>query len=245
MATTDAPVDEQAIRERLEQVRERIEQACRRAGRRSDEVTLVAISKTFPLDVVRAGLALGLRHFGENRARELRDKARQLPGIGGSGDPCWHMVGHLQTNKAKFIARHADRFDALDSLRLAEELDARAAKNDRVLPCLVQVNISGAGQKYGLSPEETHAFLDELARFEHLAVDGLMGMASFTDDPEEVRGEFRCMRELFATYDASNNPCVRMKELSMGMSADYEVAIEEGATQVRLGSALFGARDYA
>ncbi|MFO8098094.1 MAG: YggS family pyridoxal phosphate-dependent enzyme, partial [Salinibacter sp.] len=184
---------------------------------------------------------------GENRARQLRDKARVRPGAFKGGDLVWHMVGHLQTNKAKFVARHADWFDALDSPPLAEELDKRAGYNERTLPCLVQVNISGQEQKYGLSPEDTHAFLDQCAEYERLEVRGLMAMASFIDTPEDreqVRGEFRLARELFETYDARNNPQVEMAELSLGMSGDFEIAIEEGSTMVRIGSALFGPRDY-
>jgi hypothetical protein len=203
----------------------------------------VGVSKTFPLAAVEAGLEVGLRHFGENRARELRDKARQRPGAHAGGHVHWHMVGHLQTNKAKFVARHADRFDALDSPRLAEELDKRAAKNDRVLPVLAQVNIAGAEQKYGLAPDDVHAFLDACAAYEHLRVVGLMAMASFVDDPEAVRPQFRRMRELFDAYDASAVPNVRMDVLSIGMTNDFEVAIEEGSTEVRIGRALFGPRD--
>lgn len=238
------PIDVQAIAERYASVRERIEQACQRAGRRADEITVVGVTKTFPLEVVEAGYEVGLRHFGENRARELRDKARQRPGRFNDGDLAWHMIGHLQRNKAKFIARHADFFQCLDSPRIAAELDKRAAKNDRVIPCLVEVNISGDAQKYGLAPEKTHEYLDHLAQYEHLAVKGLMAMASFVDDPEDVRPEFRQMRELFETYDARHNPRVEMETLSLGMSNDFEVAIEEGSTMVRLGSVLFGPRDY-
>lgn len=243
MAETQS-VDIQAIADRYAAVRERIEQACQRAGRRAEDITLVGVTKTFPLAVVEAGYEVGLRHFGENRARELRDKAKQRPGRFNGGDLNWHMIGHLQRNKAKFVARHADFFECLDSPRLAEEIDKRAAKNDRVMPCLVQVNISGADQKYGLSPDETHAYLDRLAEYEHLDVRGLMAMASFTKDPEDVRPQFRQMRELFETYDARYNPRVTMDTLSLGMSNDFEVAIEEGSTMVRLGSALFGPRDY-
>ena len=236
------------IAERMAQVEARIEAACQRAGRRRDEITLVAVSKTFPLEAIRAAREAGLRRFGENRARELRDKAGVLPGkfLGGDGGNAveWHMVGHLQTNKAKYVARHADFFQALDSLRLAEELDKRAAKNDRQMPCLAQVNIAGAEQKYGLAPEETHNFLDQLAGCEHLRIEGLMAMASFTEDESVVRGQFRRVRRLFDAYDASANPRVEMKHLSMGMSGDFEIAVEEGATMLRLGSALFGPRDY-
>jgi hypothetical protein len=237
-------VSVEAVAERVQLVRERIGRACARVGRSPDELTVVAVSKTFPMLAVESAREAGLEHFGENRARQLRDKARERPGAFKGGDVTWHMIGHLQTNKAKFVARYADWFDALDSQHLADELDKRAAKNNRVLPCLVQVNVTGQEQKYGLDPEETHAFLDRCAQYEHLAVRGLMAMASFVDDPEEVRGEFQAMRELFETYDASANPRVEMAELSIGMSNDFEVAIEEGSTMVRLGSAIFGPRDY-
>ena len=234
----------EAVAERVQSVRERIAQACERAGRSPDDITIVGISKTFPMQAIESGKQAGLDHFGENRARQLRDKAGARPGVFEGGDVMWHMVGHLQTNKAKFIARHADWFDALDSPRLAEELDKRAAKNDRVLPCLVQVNITGQDQKYGLDPEETHDFLDHCAQYDHLDVRGLMALASFVDDPEDVRDEFRRMRELFETYDASENAQVEMAELSIGMSNDFEVAVEEGSTMVRIGSDIFGPRDY-
>jgi pyridoxal phosphate enzyme (YggS family) len=228
----------------MRSVRERIVRACERAGRSPDEITIVGISKTFPMQAIDSGKAAGIDHFGENRARQLRDKARTRPGRFKGGDVVWHMVGHLQTNKAKFVARYADWFDALDRLPLAEELNERAEKNNRVLPCLVQVNISGEEQKYGLDPTEVHDVLDQCAQYEHLAVKGLMAMASFVDDPEDVRGEFQQARELFETYDATKNPRVDMEELSIGMSNDFEVAVEEGSTMVRIGSAIFGPRDY-
>lgn len=243
MPTLDDQITTEAITERLRSVRERVAQACERAGRTS-EPTIVGVSKTFPLAAVEAGLDAGLTHFGENRARELRDKARQRPGAFKGGDVAWHMIGHLQTNKAKFVARYADWFDALDRPALADELNERAAKNNRVLPCLVQVNITGQEQKYGLAPEATHDFLDQCAQYEHLAVKGLMAMGSFVDNSEEVRSEFRAMHTLFDTYDDETNPRVDMEELSIGMSNDFEVAIEEGSTMVRIGSAIFGPRDY-
>lgn len=243
MAELQEQLSVEAVSQRLATVQDCIAQACERAGRPND-VTIVGVTKTFPLAAVEAGAAAGLTHFGENRARELREKARERSGVFNGGDIRWHMIGHLQTNKAKFVARHADWFDALDSPRLADELDKRAAKNNRVLPCLVQVNISGEEQKYGLDPEETHDFLDHCAEYEYLAVKGLMAMASFVDDPEDVRGQFRRMRELFDTYDADGRSGVEMQELSIGMSNDFEVAVEEGSTIVRLGSALFGPRDY-
>ena len=234
----------EAVAERMQSVRERIAQACGRVGRSPDEITVVAISKTFPLQAIESGQAAGIDHFGENRARQLRDKARERPGAFEGGEIKWHMVGHLQRNKAKFVARHADWFDALDSPRLAKALNKRAAKNDRGIPCLVQVNITGDEQKYGLDPGETHEYLDHCAQYDHLDIKGLMALASFVDDPEDVRGEFQRMRELFETYDATGNPQVDMQELSIGMSNDFEVAIEEGSTMVRLGTSVFGPRDY-
>lgn len=234
----------EAVQRRVRSVRERIAQACERAGRSGEDLTIVAVSKTFPMQAIESGKQAGLDHFAENRARQLRDKARARLGAFKGGDVVWHMVGPLQRNKAKFVARHADWFDALDRSALAEELDKRAAKNNRVLPCLVQVNITGQEQRYGLAPTEVHDFLDHCARYEHLAIRGLMALASFVDDPEDARGEFRQMRELFETYDASNNPRVEMTELSIGMSNDFEVAIQEGSTMVRPGSAIFGPRDY-
>lgn len=234
----------EAVAERMRSVRERIARACDRAGRSRDDITVVGVSKTFPMQAIASGLEAGIDHFGENRARQLRDKARTRPGAFKGGDVHWHMVGHLQTNKAKFVARHADWFDALDSLHLAEELNERAEKNNRTLPCLVQINITGEEQKYGLDPEDTHEFLDRCASYEHLAISGLMALASYVDDPDDVRDQFRLVRDLFETYDAANNPRVEMEELSIGMSNDFGVAIEEGSTMVRIGSAIFGPRDY-
>ena len=240
----EAQIRPDAVHERVQSIQARIAQACERAGRSPNEITVVAVSKTFPMQAIASGTGAGLKHFGENRARQLRDKAKARPGAFEGGDIKWHMVGHLQTNKANFIARHADWFDALDSPRLAEELDKRAAKNDRTIPCLVQVNITGDEQKYGLDPSETHDYLDHCAQYDHLAIRGLMALGSFVDDPEEVRGEFQKMRTLFDTYDASDNPQVEMAELSIGMSNDFEVAIEEGSTMIRLGTSIFGPRDY-
>ncbi len=246
MPETTDQISREAIAARLEDVRERVAQACERTGRDSPP-TIVAVSKTFPMRAIANARDLGLEHFGENRARQLRDKARERPGAFKGGDLVWHMVGHLQTNKAKFIARYADRFDALDSPHLAEELNTRAGYNDRTIPCLVQVNITGQEQKYGLPPERVHDFLDQCADYERLNIRGLMALASYIEAPEDesqVREEFRLARTLFETYDAAGNPQVQMEELSLGMSNDFEIAIEEGSTMVRLGSGLFGPRDY-
>jgi pyridoxal phosphate enzyme (YggS family) len=240
---TETQVDKSTITARLQDVEERIRRACDRAGRERDEITVVAVTKVFPLEVARAARAVGLRDLAEARGRELRDKAREMPGETEGGEGVrWHMVGHCQTNKAKFVARHADVFHALDSDRLADELDKRARKNERTLPCFVQVNTSGEESKYGLEPSETHDFLDRMVERDHLRVPGLMMLASFADDPETVRPEFERLRELQASYADEKHPTVDLQDLSMGMSNDFEVALEEGATHLRLGTALFGPR---
>lgn len=242
--TTDLVSD---IRARAETVRARIAAACERAGRDPSAVRLIAVTKTFPAEVVRAGIEAGLTDFGENRVQELEEKAGAVPGTVGGGSIRWHLIGSLQRNKAKKAVEIADAFHALDSDRLAKELDKRAAAAGRVLPCFVQVNVSGEDTKSGFAPEDVHAFLDRLAAFEHLRVVGLMTLAApvETDDELEtvVRPQFRRLRALAESYDASANPRVALERLSMGMSGDFEVAVEEGATDVRLGSVLFGARE--
>jgi pyridoxal phosphate enzyme (YggS family) len=241
----DVQIEPHAVEERLEAVRERIARACQRAGRREDEVTLVGVTKTFPLEAAHAAREAGLLDFGENRVQELTEKVEALPGEYLGGDVRWHMIGHLQRNKAKDVVACADLFHALDSLRLAKELNKRARQEGRVMPCLVQVNVSGEESKFGLDPDDTRSLLDRLAPFENLRVLGLMTLAEATDDPEDVRPQFRLLRGLFDAYRGGGNPRVEMRYLSMGMSGDFEVAIEEGATHVRLGTALFGLRDCA
>lgn len=232
-------IDARAVAQGVEQVRQRIEHVCERAGRSSEDVTLVAVSKTFPLAAVDAARAVGLRDFGENKVQELVEKAAFRPGRERGGALAWHMIGHLQTNKVDDVVQAADVFHGLDSVRLARELDRSCAEAGRVLTCFVQVNVAREESKYGLDPDDLYPVLDELVRFEHLDVVGLMGMAPYADDPEASRPHFVRLRELAEAYDALPLRC-----LSMGMSGDFEVAIEEGATHVRVGSAIFGARHY-
>lgn len=242
MPLPDAPVSAAVIAERVAHIRARIAQACARAGRPPAEVTLVAVTKTYSVETIRAAVAAGLRDFGENRVQELVEKATAVPGEAAGGAVHWHLIGPLQRNKARDAARYADTFHALDSLRLAEALDGRAEAEGRVLPCLVQVNVSGEGTKSGVAPEEAHAFLDRLAPLAHLRAVGLMTLAAPAGTAERleavVRPQFRRLRRLAETY-----PGAPLRLLSMGMSGDYEVAVEEGATHVRVGSALFGARE--
>ncbi|HYE96227.1 MAG TPA: YggS family pyridoxal phosphate-dependent enzyme [Rubricoccaceae bacterium] len=233
------------IAERVAEVRERIDAACARAGRDPAGVTLVAVTKTFPPDVVQAAAEAGLRDFGENRVQELVAKSEAVPGEAMGGQVRWHLIGPLQRNKAREAAARADLFHALDDVRTAEALDRRAEAAGRVLSCLVQVNVSGEGSKSGVPPAEAHALLERVAAFPRLRIEGLMTMAAFVTTADElervVRPQFRHLREVAEAWP-KDHPAVQLHHLSMGMSGDYEVAVEEGATLVRVGTALFGER---
>ncbi|MBK7819495.1 MAG: YggS family pyridoxal phosphate-dependent enzyme [Tessaracoccus sp.] len=217
-------------------VRARIDAAALRAGREPGDVRLLPVSKTVPSTRIRAAVAAGLHTLGENKVQEAARKHQELADL----DISWALIGHLQTNKARDVAAFADEFHALDSLRLAEALDRRLQSAGRSLDVYVQVNTSAEESKSGLTPEETLAFLRELARFETLRVRGLMTLALRSDDAERVRACFRLLRTL--RDRARDEGLVGPGELSMGMSGDYEMAIEEGATVVRVGQAIFGAR---
>ncbi|ADU50993.1 alanine racemase domain protein [Thermaerobacter marianensis DSM 12885] len=227
------------IAERVAAVRERIAAAAARAGRDPGEITLVAVSKTVPVAAMREAYAAGIRHFGENRAQEARDK---FPAFG--DDVHWHFVGRLQTNKVKYIARHCHLLHSLDRLALAQEVDRRASRCGRVLPCLVEVNVAGEATKAGLPPEKVIPFLHQVAGWPGLRVVGLMTVAPRADNPEEVRPVFRRLRELAeeAARQCRGLPGIELRHLSMGMTDDFEVAVEEGATLVRIGRAIFGER---
>lgn len=231
---------------RISRVRERIAAACGRAQRDLAEVRLVAVTKTFPIEVVRMAISLGLTDFGENRVQELDQKTSELPGHAMGSEINWHLVGSLQRNKAKRAVQIADEFHALDSERLAAELDRRAASEGRILPCYVQVNVSGEGTKSGLAPDETHPFLSAVSSFDNLVISGLMTLAAPVDTDEEletiVRPQFRELARLARACPGGGNIRLPLR-LSMGMSDDFEVAIEEGATDIRLGTILFGERD--
>ncbi len=219
------------IAERLEAVRLRIAEACRRSGRPPDEVTLVAITKGFPPEAVREGAAAGLRHFGENRVQEAQAKLPLLADL--TPRPLWHMVGHLQTNKVKTALGLFDIIHSVDSLHLAEAISRRAPQSVRV-PVLLEVNAAGEAAKYGFSAEELPAQAEAVRSRPGLDVRGLMTVAPLTESTEEVRPVFRRLRALAEPLG--------LRELSMGMTDDFEVAVEEGATIVRIGRAIFGER---
>jgi pyridoxal phosphate enzyme (YggS family) len=231
-------MEKSQICENIEIVKGKIESACKKIGRDSSEITLVAVSKTKPVSYIQEALNCGQVEFGENRMQELEDKISEFDGKKIS----WHMIGNLQTNKIKLIADKVSWVHSIEKLKYLKEFEKRA--NGNKINALIQVNISGEKQKGGVEPEDLAGILKSSADFEHVTVCGLMGMATFTDDPEDVRHEFKLLKDLFDEHQKFNSGSVNLRELSMGMSNDMEVAIEEGATMVRVGSEIFGARNY-
>jgi hypothetical protein len=230
-----------AIKESVAQVRERIAAACRRSGRGPDDVKLVAISKTFPAESIRAAYEAGLRDFGENRVQEAAAKQPALSDL----SIRWHLVGHLQTNKAKAARELFHWVHSVDSFRLAQKLDQARASGGGRLPVLLEVNLGGEESKAGVRESEIIQLAEQTSKLAGLEVRGLMVIPPFFDDPEQVRPYFRRLRELAREIDARNIAHLSMQELSMGMSHDFEVAIEEGATIIRVGTAIFGARSLS
>ncbi len=210
-------------------IRKRIAKAAERAGRSPSEVTLVAVTKTVDAAAIQEAFAAGLRHFGESRIQEAKEK---LPLVCAPAGPTWHLVGHLQTNKAKTATELFDVIHSVDSLKVAEAISQHA---DCDMSVLVQVNVAGEASKYGFALQDTIAALEHIARLPHLRIKGLMTIAPYADDPEEVRPVFRRLRLM--------RDSLGLEHLSMGMSHDFEVAIEEGATMVRIGRAIFGERE--
>ena len=222
----------------VEALREGMEAAAKKGGRRGDEVTLVAVTKTFPPSVVTEALAAGLYHLGENKVQEARTK-REATGERGQ----WHLIGHLQTNKVKVAARIFDWVESVDSLELATLLNESAAEQGRHLKVLLQVNISGEGTKCGVSPDEAPRLVEAINPLSHLELRGLMTIAPFCVEIEKTRPVFAGLRELRDKVEDQTG--LHLPDLSMGMSHDYLIAIEEGATMIRVGSALFGSRPPA
>ena len=221
----------------LQAVRERIAAAARRAGRDPAEITLVAVSKTQPVEVIGVAYELGLRDFGENRLEEAESKLDRLP-----DDIRWHMVGHVQSRKAAQAVRPYALVHSVDSVKLARRLDRFAGEIGRTLPVLLEVNVSGEASKYGLQPADVEAAVEAMRGFECLQIQGLMTMAPIVPDPEDARPVFVALRELRERL-AARFPDLDWRHLSMGMTDDFEVAVEEGATIVRIGRAIFGERD--
>lgn len=223
----------------LEDVKKRIAQAALRAGRLPEDITLIAVSKTKPVSMISEIYDAGVRDFGENKVQEISAKSPVLP-----EDIRWHMIGHLQRNKVKQVIDKACLIHSVDSVRLAVRISEEAKKKGITVPVLLEVNIAGEESKYGFTAEETARFLPDIAALGGITVRGLMTSAPFVNDPEENREYFRRMKQLCVDLKAQNIDNTNMDYLSMGMTNDFEVAVEEGATHVRVGTAIFGEREY-
>ena len=220
----------------LKDVEERIQAACDRSGRKREDVLLVAVSKTKPVEMIEEVMTAGIVDFGENKPQELRDKYEVLP-----QNLRFHMIGHLQTNKIKYVI---DRVVLIHSIHLAEAVNAEAKKHNRIMPVLVEVNVAQEESKSGFLVEKTENAIREIAKLSNIRVEGLMTIAPFVENAEENRQYFVKLRKLSVDIAAKNIDNVTMHHLSMGMTGDYEVAIEEGATMVRVGTGIFGERNY-
>lgn len=227
------------IRRNLDLVEARIQAACVKSGRNRDEVTLIAVSKTKPVSDIREAMKCGITVFGENKVQELRDKTAEIT------EPLhWHMIGHLQVNKVKYLPGKTDLIHSLDNLKLAAEIEKQAERNNLIMDVLCEVNMAGEDTKFGLAPEQVEDFLNRVADMKHMRVKGLMTIAPYTEDPESNRIYFRKLKELMIRMNDRKILSEAMDTLSMGMTGDYETAIEEGATFVRVGTGIFGARGY-
>ncbi len=227
------------LKENLREVKERIEEHCKLSGRNPDEVLLLAVSKTKPEEDIMALYEMGVRDFGENYVQELEKKREHLP-----DDIRWHMIGHLQKNKVKYIAGYVSMIHSVDSLLLAQVIEKEAAKHDRVIPVLIEVNVGEEDTKFGVSMEDAPKLAAEIKKMPHVELRGLMTSAPYVKDPEEDRPVFRKLRQLSVDMNLENDNNEKVVVLSMGMSNDYGIAIEEGSNCVRIGTDLFGARDY-
>ena len=231
--------EETMLAENLHEVENNIETACRTSKRSREEITLIAVSKTKPVSMLRDVYDLGVRTFGENKVQEIIDKKPQLP-----SDIKWHMIGHLQTNKVKAIIDKVTLIHSVDSVRLAEVIEKVAAKKGLTVDILLEVNVAEEDSKYGFMLDEVLPAIEIISTFPHVRIKGLMTIAPFVENAEENRPVFKRLHKLSVDITAKNIDNVNVDILSMGMTNDYQVAIEEGATMVRVGTGIFGARDY-
>ncbi len=227
------------LRDNLREVELNIQKACERAGRSRNEVTLIAVSKTKPISMLEEIYGEGIRHFGENKVQELCEKYENM-----EKDIKWHMIGHLQRNKVKAVIDKATLIHSVDSVRLAETIEQEAVKKDIIVDILIEVNVAEEDSKFGLKVDEVMEMVETIATFPHIRIKGLMTIAPFVADPEENRPVFAALRKLSVDIAKKNIDNVNVEILSMGMTNDYQVAIEEGATIVRVGTAIFGERNY-
>ena len=227
------------VKENLMEVRKHMEEACRRAGRNVDEVTLIAVSKTKPVEMLMEAYEAGARDFGENKVQEILEKRPEIP-----ENARFHMIGHLQRNKVRQVIDKVVLIHSVDSLRLAEQIETEAEKKDLHVDILLEVNVAREESKYGFFLEEVEDALKKISQYSHLTVKGLMTIAPYVENPEENRDIFKKLYQLFIDIKSKNIDNVTMSVLSMGMTGDYMVAIEEGATMVRVGTGIFGERNY-
>ena len=228
------------IKDNLEAVEKNIQMACEKAGRNRDEVTLIAVSKTKPVSDIRQAMDCGITVFGENKVQEIKDKTEEIK------EPLsWHMIGHLQANKVKYLPGRVCMIHSVDNKKLADEIEKQFTKNDEKIDVLIEVNMAHEETKFGLSPDDALDFVKEISGLPHLNIRGLMTIAPYTEDPESNRVYFKGLRQLMEKINSMNITGVKMDTLSMGMTGDYQIAIEEGATFVRVGTGIFGERDYS
>ena len=228
------------IKENIKNVQSKIEQACKNAGRDLDTAHLIAVSKTKPVSMLQEAYDAGIRDFGENKVQEILEKYDKLP-----GDIRWHMIGHLQRNKVKYIIDKVCLIHSVDSLRLAEEISKEAVKHNLTMPVLIELNIGEEDSKFGLSLEDCEDMIHKISSLPNIEIKGLMTVAPFVENGEENRQYFTAMKQLSVDIMTKNIDNVCMDILSMGMTGDYETAIEEGATHVRVGTGIFGERNYS
>jgi pyridoxal phosphate enzyme (YggS family) len=232
-------MDNSFIKENIAEVLEVIDRECEMAGRDRSEVTLIAVSKTKPVEMLKEAYDYGCRDFGENKVQELVDKYEELP-----KDIRWHMIGHLQTNKVKYIVDKVFLIHSVDSLRLAEEINKEAVKKNVKVDILIEVNVAGEETKFGTTCDEVKELVREISKLPNICIKGLMTIAPYVENAEENRVYFNKLKQLAVDIDKENIDNVSMKFLSMGMTGDYPIAVSEGATYVRVGTGIFGARNY-
>lgn len=228
------------IKENIQRIQEEILNSCIKSNRNPDSVTLIAVTKTKPVEDMQIAYDCGLHNFGENKVQEIQAK---YPSFGDK--PIWHMIGHLQTNKVKYIIDKVSLIHSVDSLNLAKVIDAQAKKHNKIQDILIQINVANEDTKFGITEEEVEPLIREIAKFENVKIRGLMTIAPYVVDSEQNRPIFRKMSQIFVDINQKNIDNVNMDTLSMGMTNDYQVAIEEGATMIRIGTAIFGDRNYS
>ena len=229
----------QEIAHNVDKINKRIEVSAKKSGRNPDDITLIAVSKTVDADVIRCAYDHGIRDFGENKVQEIMNKYDKLP-----GDVRWHLIGHLQKNKVKYIIDKVVMIHSVDSYSLIDEIELRAAKCDKVMDILLQVNVSGEESKFGVSPDEVLDYVRYISQKPHIRLRGLMTIAQYAQNTEETRPIFAKLSEIYIDIKQERLDNVYMDYLSMGMSNDFEVAIEEGANLIRVGTSIFGERHY-